>query len=58
MVDSRIPDIMLKTKQEGRCEFGSPKLNWLDDVKAAIKTVGLDRWRPKQERMEGDPKGS
>jgi hypothetical protein len=38
-----IPKIILNTKPEGRRGFGRPKLRWLDDVKADIKTLGVKR---------------
>jgi hypothetical protein len=31
------------TKPEGRREVGRPKLRWLDDVEADVKTVGIKK---------------
>jgi hypothetical protein len=45
--------MIFNTKPEGRCGVGRPKLRWLDDVEADIKTLGIKRWRLKvQDRKE------
>jgi hypothetical protein len=40
--DSCIPKMILSTKLEGRHRVGRPKLRWLDDVEADIKTLGIN----------------
>jgi transcription termination factor 2 len=53
MKDSRMPKMILHTKLEGRHRVGRPKLRWLDDVEADIKTLGIKRCRLKaQDRRE------
>jgi hypothetical protein len=45
--------MIFNTKPEGRRGVGRPKLRWLDDVEADIKTLGIKRWRLKsQDRKE------
>jgi hypothetical protein len=41
MEDIPIPKIKLHTKSEGRRGVGRPKLSWLDDVEADIKSVDI-----------------
>jgi hypothetical protein len=41
MEDPHIPEMIFNPKQEGRLGVGRPKLKWLDDVEADIKTVGI-----------------
>jgi hypothetical protein len=47
MEDTHIPKMTLNTKPEGKREVGRPKLGWLDDVEAHIRTLGIKRWRLK-----------
>jgi hypothetical protein len=44
--------IIFSTKLEGRRGDGRPKLRWLDDVEAEIKTESS-----RQKRMHGNSKG-
>jgi hypothetical protein len=41
MEDTHIPKMIFNTKLEGRCGIGRPKLRWLDDTEADIKTLGI-----------------
>jgi hypothetical protein len=43
MDDIYIPKMIFNTKPEARCGLGRPKLRWLHDVEADIKTVGIKR---------------
>jgi hypothetical protein len=47
MEDIRILEMILNSEPEGRRGVGRPKLRWLDDVQADIKTLGIKRWRLK-----------
>jgi hypothetical protein len=40
------------TEPGGRRGVGRPKLRWLDDVQADIKTLGIKRWRQKTEERK------
>jgi hypothetical protein len=41
MEDTSMPKMIFNTKPEGRRGVGRPKLRWLDDVEADIKTLGI-----------------
>jgi hypothetical protein len=45
MEDTRIPKMALNTKPEGRHRVRKPKLRWLDNLEADIKTLRIKRWR-------------
>jgi hypothetical protein len=47
MEDTRLPRMVFNAKPEGRRGVGRPRLRWLDDVEADIKTLGVKRWRIK-----------
>jgi hypothetical protein len=50
---NRIPKIGLDTKLNGERKVGRPKLRWLDDVQADLKTRGIKGWTKKaQKRSE------
>jgi hypothetical protein len=55
MEDTRIPKMLINTKPGGRHGVGRPKMIWLDDVEADIKTLGIKIWklnaRDRKERM-------
>jgi hypothetical protein len=51
MEDTRIPKMILNTNPEDRRGVGRPKLRWLDDVEADIKTLGVKRLEA-QDRKE------
>jgi hypothetical protein len=45
--------MILNTKMEGGRRRGSPKKQWLDDVKCDFKILGLRNWRLKaRSRLE------
>ena len=53
MESNRIPKIGLDTKLNGGRKVGRPKLRWLDDVQADLKTTGIKGWTKKaQNRSE------
>jgi hypothetical protein len=53
MEDTYTQKKMFNTKLEGRCGVARPKVRWLGDVEADIKTLGIKRWRLKaQDRKE------
>jgi hypothetical protein len=39
--------MIFNTKPEGGRGVGRPKLRWLDDAEADIKTLGIRKWRLK-----------
>jgi hypothetical protein len=51
--NGRYPPTKFNAKPEGRRGVGRPRMRWLDDVEADIKTLGVKRWRIKvQARKE------
>jgi hypothetical protein len=46
MEDTPVPEMMLNSKSEGRRGVGRPKLRWLDDVQADIKSLDIVACRP------------
>jgi hypothetical protein len=60
MEDTHIPKMIFNTKPKGRRGVGRPKLRWLDDVEAAIKTLRykkLETNSSRQKRMDSNSKG-
>jgi hypothetical protein len=51
--------MILTSKPGGRRGIVRPKLRWLDDVEADIKTLGIKRRGkdPRQKRTDGDYNG-
>jgi hypothetical protein len=52
MEDTCLPKMVINTKPEDRRKFGGPKLRWLDDVEADIKTLGIKRWRLRAQEIK------
>lgn len=43
--NNRIPKAALDAKIEGKRKVGRPKLTWLDDIHADLKTMVIKGWR-------------
>jgi hypothetical protein len=53
MEDTHPSKMVFNAKPEGRREVERPRLRWLDDVEADIKSLGVKRWRIKaQDRKQ------
>jgi hypothetical protein len=56
MEDTGISEIIINTEPEGRYGVGRPKLRWLDDIEADIKTLGIKTKSSRQKRMDNNSK--
>jgi hypothetical protein len=47
MNETRVARKILDDKPGGKRRRGRPRLRWLDDVKADLRSMGVKRWRMK-----------
>jgi hypothetical protein len=52
MDDERMMKCVFLTNPGGRRKPGRPRLRWLDCVKDDLKTLGMRRWRKREEDRE------